>query len=232
MALAAVARPRIGPRLLLTPSVVLSNNNCQAARKVKDLRKGHARPRSPLAESIRTGGAGRDARQREDDNDQQIAPQARPSPSRRHPGARLPPASARPACSRGRARSHIGRAQGAGLEGRRAAAALGRAGRHRPGLPARRRDHRRHPQGPRAARPRHHERRHRIQRRCGALPRRAADRRGRAAARRRLRLRPDARRSPRWPSRRASRSSSTSPPPRRSPSRATSSCSATSRPRR
>src|SRR6185436_7708629 len=40
-ALAAVARPRSGPRLLLTPSVVLSNNNCQAARKVKDLRKGH-----------------------------------------------------------------------------------------------------------------------------------------------------------------------------------------------
>ena len=77
------------------------------------------------------------------------------------------------------------------LEGRRAAAALGRAGGHRPGLPARRRDRRRHPQGPEASRARHHERRHRVQRRGVPRPRRAADQRGRAAARRRLRLRPD-----------------------------------------
>ena len=48
-----------------------------------------------------------------------------------------------------------------------------------------------HPQGPGAAGPRHHERRHRIQRRGRALARRAADRRRCAAAGRRLRLRPE-----------------------------------------
>ena len=71
-----------------------------------------------------------------------------------------------------------------------------------------------------------------VQRRGVPRPRRAPDQRGRAAARRRLRLPARPRRSRRWPSRRAFRSSSTSPPPRPSPSRATSSCSATSRPRR
>ena len=79
---------------------------------------------------------------------------------------------------------------------RRAAAALGRAGRHRPGLPPRRGGRGRRAARARPARARHHERRHRVERRRRALARRAPDQRGRAAPGRRLRLRPDHRDRP------------------------------------
>ena len=118
-----------------------------------------------------------------------------------------------------------------GTESRRAAAAVRLPGRHRPGLPARRRYRRRILKDLGLPALADHERRYRNQCRGRALTRREADRRGRAASGWRLRFRPEHRRSPRSPSRRAFPSSSTLPPPRRSPSRATSSCSATSRPR-
>ena len=91
----------------------------------------------------------------------------------------------------GTAPFNIVRAQGGAAESRRAAAALRLPGRHRPGLPARRRYRGRHPQGSRPAAAADHERRHRDQRRCRALARREADRRGRAASGRRLRFRPE-----------------------------------------
>ena len=135
-----------------------------------------------------------------------------------------PPRCARRARHRPRARRRA--------ESRRAAAALRRAGRHRPGLLPRRRARRSDPEGSRPARSADHERRHRDQRRSGALPRREADRGRRAASGRRLRLRPEHRDRAGRRAEGHSRTSSTSRPRRRSPSRATSSCSATSRPRR
>ena len=133
----------------------------------------------------------------------------------------------------GTAPFNIVRAQGAALKVGVLLPRSGYAGRHRPGLLARRRN--RQPASSRSIglpELADHERRHRDQRRRRALARREADRRRRAASDRRLRFRRRAPPSRRSPSRRASPSSSTSPPPRRSPSRATSSCSATSRPRR
>ena len=81
-------------------------------------------------------------------------------------------------------------------ESRRAAAALGLRGRHRPGLPARRRHRARHPQVARPAGLDDHERRHRIECRYRARARRKADQRRRPASGRRLRFRPDHRDRP------------------------------------
>ena len=134
--------------------------------------------------------AGHQVRSREDCNESQIAPLARQVPNRRD----TPQLRRWRRCggTAGGFRAVPDRAgTGRTAEGRRAAAALGRAGRHRPGLPARRRDRARHPQGPGAAGARHHQRRHRIQRGGGPRARRAADRGGRAAADGRLRLRPE-----------------------------------------
>ena len=83
----------------------------------------------------------------------------------------------------------IVRAQGGRAQGRRAAAALRRTGRHRPGLLPRRRACRADAEGRRPARPADHECRHRDQRRGRALARREADRGRRAAADGRLRFR-------------------------------------------
>ena len=96
----------------------------------------------------------------------------------------------------GAAPFHIGRAQGAPLKVGVLLPRSGAAGGHRAGLPARRRDRARDPQAPGPAGPRHHERRHRDQRRGRPLARRAADRRGRAAPGRRLQLRPEHRDCP------------------------------------
>ena len=72
-------------------------------------------------------------------------------------------------------------------------AALGLSGRHRPGLPARRRHRQRPPQGGGLFDAPDHERRHRNQCRRGALARGKADLRRRPAPRRRLRLRTELR---------------------------------------
>ena len=85
---------------------------------------------------------------------------------------------------------------GRGAQGRRAAAALRRPGRHRPGLLPRRRAGEPDLQEHRPARARNHERRHRDQRRGRALARREADRRRRAAPDGRLRFRPEQRDRP------------------------------------
>ena len=111
---------------------------------------------------------------------------------------RQPPRLHRGRCRRDRAGRLACRAARAGrrAQGRRAAAALRRPGRHRPGLLPRRRARQSDLQGARPARARDHERRHRDQRRGGPRPRREADRRRRAASGRRLRLRPEQRHRP------------------------------------
>ena len=76
-------------------------------------------------------------------------------------------------------------------EGRRAAAAIRRTGRHRPGLPARRRDRAGHPAQPRSAAAADHERRYRIRSAGCAHAGRKAGQGGRAATDRRLRFRSD-----------------------------------------
>ena len=136
-------------------------------------------------------GMSQDARrERESQHEPQIVPEFH---ARRHP-----PRLRRRRCRRNRAGRLARRAARAGrrAQGRRAAAALRRAGRHRPGLLPRRRARQSDLQGPRPARARDHERRHRDQRRGGPRPRREADRRRRAAPGRRLRLRPEQRDRP------------------------------------
>ena len=121
----------------------------------------------------------------EECNDPQIASRIRarhaPDLRRRHRRRR--------SRRRHRALQHRARA-GRSAQSGRAAAAFRRAGRHRPGLPARRRYHVRYPEGSRSAEVADHERRHRVRSADRARAGRKADQRGRAAPGRRIRFRP------------------------------------------